>query len=270
MEWKEKPIALLEWPSEIDFVLCIDENGTPNLKNILTNEKWFTISGLMLDKEGFLHLKNEITLLKNTYWKNGLFQNKRVVLHSREIRKKVGPFNPKLINYNNFISDLTATLKGIECTIFSSSIDKERHFKQYVKPFPTYNFCLEFVLERFAKYLANCGKKGLVVVESRGARENNILLTSAVSLIENGNSYVEKSIFESVKGIYFNPKRTVNNKLSFPHLEVTDLIGYEIYKYVKHNQKSQLFNEIEGNFYNFPNYIGYGMKVFPKNAEVGV
>ncbi|WP_242227302.1 DUF3800 domain-containing protein [Bacillus cereus group sp. BfR-BA-01315] len=263
MVWKGKPIPLLEWPSNIDYILFVDENGVPNLNNVESGNKWFTITGLLFDKEQCRLLKDEITNLKLKYWENGIFNKKRVVFHSRDIRKKTGPFNPKLINQEEFNSELQLTLKKLDYKIFSSSINKELHISQYAHPYPVYNFCLEFILERFAMYLCNCNKNGLVVVESRGKKENTVLLNSAVSVLDKGNRFLEKQRFKNIMGVYFNPKRTINNKLSFPHLEAADLIGYEIYNYIKNDNPSVLFTEVEKNLYNYPDFSGYGMKVFP-------
>ncbi|MCU4798343.1 DUF3800 domain-containing protein [Bacillus cereus] len=263
MDWRDKPIPLLDWPSNIDYILFVDENGVPNLKNVEPENKWFTITGLLFDKEQCRLLKDEMTNLKLKYWDNGTFNKKRVVFHSRDIRKKTGPFNPKLINYEEFNSELRLILKKLDYKIFSSSINKELHISQYAYPYPAYNFCLEFILERFAMYLCRCNKEGLIVVESRGKKENMVLLNSAVSVLDNGNRYLEKQKFRNVKGVYFNPKRTINNRLSFPHLEAADLIGYEIYSYIKNDKPSVLFTEVEKNLYNYPNFSGYGMKVFP-------
>lgn len=263
MTWREKPGTLLDWPSEIDYILSIDENGIPNLNNISAGNEWFTITGVLLNKDQFVFLKDEVTKLKFKYWKEGVFKNKRVVLHSRDIRKKIGPFNPKLIDYEGFTSDLQLTLKKMEYQIFSSSINRKAHISQYARPYPVYNFCLEFILERFAMYLENYNKKGLVVVESRGAKENRVLLRSAISVIDNGNRFMDSKKFNGIKGVYFNPKRTINKKMSFPQLEIADLVGYEIYKYIRDDEKSFLFKELEKSLYNYPDYVGYGMKTFP-------
>lgn len=76
MDWRDKPIPLLDWPSNIDYILFVDENGVPNLKNVEPENKWFTITGLLFDKEQCRLLKDEMTNLKLKYWDNGTFNKK--------------------------------------------------------------------------------------------------------------------------------------------------------------------------------------------------
>lgn len=263
LEWKSNPMHLSEWEGNIDYILSIDENGTPNLNNITEDNKWFTLTGILLDKEQFVSLRDEISRVKFKYWKDGLFKKKRIVFHSREIRKKIGPFNPKIVKLEELTSDLHLSMKNLEYQVFTSSIDKLEHTSRYLYPYPVYDFCLEFVLERYAMYLENYGKKGIIVMESRGRRENKALLSSAVRILENGNRYYGSEKFKNILGIYFNPKRTDDNKLSYPQIEFSDLVGYEIYDYIRSGKKSSLFLEIEKSIYNYPRHSGYGMKIFP-------
>lgn len=58
-------------------------------------------------------------------------------------------------------------------------------------------------------------------------------------------------------------KEQKTKKLSFPHLELSDLISYHIHNFVKNNKKSSEYLLIEPKLYNYPNFTGYGMKLFP-------
>ena len=59
-----------------------------------------------------------IKLLKNKYWENGMFYDsklkhkKAVCFHSRDIRKHNNCFNDSIINYIEFMTDLTNTMKN--------------------------------------------------------------------------------------------------------------------------------------------------------------
>lgn len=268
MTWKVRPTVLQNIDSKTEYILGIDENGIPSLKDLLHPKndllQWFTITGVLLSRTDLVNFITEITKIKNKYWKNGYFNKKRVVFHSRDVRKKIGPFNPKIIDYSNFQNDLNTLISESEYTIFSSSIDKFSHVRSYVTPFPVYDLCLEFLLERFCFKLNSCNKNGIIVVESRGDRENQLLLDAALHIIKYGNRYHEPSFFSKIQGIYFNPKRTKNNKLSYPQLELADLVSYPIHTYVKSDVKSKEFLSIEPKIYNYPMYKGYGMKIIPK------
>lgn len=267
MEWSSHPITLHKIGNDIDYILAIDENGIPSLKNLINPKndllQWFTITGVMFSKNSFTSFIEDIAIIKNRYWENGLFNNKKVVFHSRDIRKKLGAFNPKIIDYDNFISDINSLIKDNKYNIFSSSIDKFSHVRTYSTPYPVYDLCLEFLLERYCYHLNSNKSNGIIVVESRGKCENKLLLNSACKILENGNRYNNSSFFSRVKGIYFNPKRTLDKKKSFPMLELADLVSYPIHKYIKDKEKNNIFKLIEDKFYNYPNYYGYGLKTFP-------
>lgn len=267
MSWRARPIVLNNIDVDIDYILAVDENGIPSLKDLLHPKndllQWFTITGVVFTRDNLKTFIEETTKIKNKYWENGCFNKKKVVFHSRDIRKKIGAFNPKLINHEEFLEDLEKLITTNEYRIYSSSIDKFAHVRSYINPYPVYDLCLEFLLERYCFELNSENKKGIIVVESRGERENKLLLDTALKIMTYGNRYHDPSFFSNIKGIYFNPKRTKNKKLSYPQLELADSISYHIHNYVKTNYKSDDFLSIESKLYNFPNYNGYGMKIFP-------
>lgn len=267
MSWRARPVILNDIKGDVDYILAIDENGIPSLKDLLHPKndllQWFTITGVVFTRNNLKSFLENITEIKNKYWENGCFNKKKVVFHSRDIRKKIGPFNPKLINYEQFLEDLKELVTDNEYTIYSSSIDKFAHVRSYITPFPVYDLCLEFLLERYCYKLNSKNKKGIIVVESRGEKENKLLLDTALKIMTYGNRYHESSFFSNIEGIYFNPKRTKDKKLSYPQLELADTVSYFIHNYVKTNNKCNNFLSIESKLYNFPNYNGYGMKIFP-------
>lgn len=268
MPWKSRPTILNSINGSIDFILAIDENGIPSLKDLLHPKndllQWFTITGVVLSKESFKTFVEDITKVKNKYWSKGCFNKKKVVFHSRDIRKKTGAFNPKLINYEYFLEDLKDLITNSQYSIYSSSIDKFSHVRSYINPYPVYDLCLEFLLERYCYKLNSDNKTGIIVVESRGEKENKLLLDTALRIMKYGNQYHDSSFFSNIRGIYFNPKRTKDKKLSYPQLELADLVSYPIHSYVKTNYINEDFASIESKLYNYPNYQGYGMKLFPK------
>lgn len=266
--WRNNPVILSEWPEEVEYIMAIDENGTTDLKNVVQPpndlHQWFTISGVLFNRKEFALSREAFLALKNLYWKNGLFKNERVVFHSRDIRKKIGPFNPKIINYNAFLDDLNFLISDLDYKIYSSSIDKFAHARQYIHPYPVYDLCLEFVIERFCRELNRKGEKGIIVMESRGRKENKVLLDMAVNLIDNGNNFNDSDFFQCIHSIHFNPKRTHDKKMSFFQLEIADLVSYPIHRYVRSQTAEPDYTNIENKIFNYPDHFGYGMKLFPK------
>ncbi len=278
MGWRNGPTHKENWPSDVDYMMFIDENGDSNLapilkkiqnKQVITDEeKYFTITGVIIKKRDLPKIRETILDLKNKFWKDGkyLYDNveKRVWFHSREIRKRKEAFSPKTIDYNSFVIDLSKILVDMPYIIFSSTIDLERHCKKYDDPVHPYNLCLDFVLERLVKYYLN-EEKVAIMLESRGKDKDYELLTHIKRKIDHGTYYVPSSYFKKIKGVYFNPKwcKSSMNQKSFFGLEIADLISYPIYKYMRSNCKDMAFQSIESKIYGFPRYQGQGIKKFP-------
>ena len=86
--------------------------------------------------ENFGTARDMVMALKNKYWKDALFTykgvEKRVCFHSREIRGKREAFNPDLIDYPSFITDLSQLMKDVPITLYAAHIDKVRHVSIYL------------------------------------------------------------------------------------------------------------------------------------------
>ncbi|CBH20241.1 conserved protein of unknown function [Acetoanaerobium sticklandii] len=280
MGWRNRPTYIEKWPKHTDVIMFIDENGESSLKNIQKkikkgskidiNEKIFTITGCVINKKNFLEVRENIISLKDKYWDEGKFNYnnikiKRVCFHSNEVRGRKGPFSDKVIDYNNFICDLSGFMENLPATIFSSTIDKEEHCKKYITPLHPYNLCLDFVLERFVKYYLKPNEYGVIVLEARGAGEDRFVLNHIKEVIDKGTRCVNDSYFKKIKGVYFNPKwcKKHQEQLSYFGLECADLYSYPIHKHIKFNTKDKPFEILEKKIYGYPNYSGYGLKVFP-------
>lgn len=278
--WKKRPTIIEYWDDKVDSILAIDENGTIDLngvrKNLIKiytddshNDRWFTITAVEINREDFSNFRDSINSIKYGHWKDGCFDykkgNKRVVFHSREIRKKTGPFNPKIINYSELINDINSLIANTPFRIYSSSIDKAKHILQYANPYPVYNLCLEFIIERHCRNLNRNGKKGIILLEARGKNEDRIILEYLVDLFKKGNRYNGPEFFSCIEGVYFNPKwsKTDFEKKSFVLLELADLVSYPIHKFAKLSKKDQAYLVLESKIYNYPYVDGYGLKLFP-------
>lgn len=283
-DWRKKPTEIEYWDEEVDSILAIDENGTTDLKgvrkNILNiykdrthNDRWFTITGVEIKKQDFIQYKDNITSIKYNHWQDGCFNykngRKRVVLHSRDIRRKEGPFNPKFINYSELMEDINSLVVNTPFMIYSSSIDKAEHVIKYTNPYHVYNLCLNFIIERYCLNLNRNGQSGIIMLEARGKKEDKQILRYLVNLLEQGNNFHQSEVFSCIKGIYFNPKWSKSNKnqLSYIQLELADLVSYPIHKYAKFEKKDQSFLCFENKFYNYPLINGYGLKIFPKKIN---
>lgn len=289
MDWQIRPTLIDEWDQSIDTIMAIDENGTTDLRGIkkkirsnffqvlankedtiIPQDRWFTITGVILKREDFPSFKDKINSIKFSQWDNGKYKYKnglrRVVFHSREIRKREGPFNPKLIEYGRLMTNISNLVQETDFKIFSASIDKLEHVLRYSNPFPVYTQSLEFIIERYTRYLTREKKNGILLLESRGKEEDAVVLQHVISILKNGNRFWEPSQFQCIKGVYFNPKWSFkqDHQTSFVLLELADIVSYPIFKYVSTGTQDLAFDTLKNKIYNYPHYNGYGLKTFPK------
>lgn len=277
MGWRNRPKFINYCPEWVDYVLFIDENGCGDMKSVARNhrsltpnQELLTITGIAIKASNLGKVKGEIMDLKNTYWENGMFKygkrNKRVCFHSRNIRKKEGPFNPAVINHRDFTNDLAKVIQRLPMTIFSATIDKYRHFLKYNHPVHPYNLCLNFIIERFVKFHLEANEKAIIVIEARGKEHDTFTLEHIKRFLDHGNQYISSRLLKnSIKGVYFNSKwsKTHNELKSYFGLEIADLCSYPIYKFCKHGTKDYALQCYEGKIHNYPRYEGCGLKRFP-------
>lgn len=285
MNWRNRPKFIDFCPKEIDYIMFIDESGDSNLKGIKKKidkeeeikegDRFFTITGCVINKNDLKNIAEVFIEIKNKYWKNGkyLYSNKKgqdkalkkVCFHSSEIRGRKSPFSKDDIEYDEFIMDLSKLMAGLSITIFSATIDKEQHCRKYLNPHNPYHLCLDFILERFVKHFLGKEEKGCLILEARGKREDKIILDHIKNRIDNGTYFVPRTYFNKIKGAYFNEKwsKLDNCQKSYFGLECADLICYPINKYCRRGEKDLAFKAIEEKIYRYPTYFGQGVKKFP-------
>lgn len=263
-DWKASPTCLEQFTSEYDYMLFIDETGTPIIKNYNQNNRWFSMTGVLIAGEEGENIISDMMTIKHKYWENAMFNEQRVVFHSRDYRKKIGAFNPRIVDYQKMSTELLQFIERTNFTIFSSAIDKNFLIERYATPYPVYWFSLVFLIERFAKYLEKQGKTGIIVLESRGKKEDMNLLQTIIPKIELGTTFVNEHTCSRIRGVYFNKKRTANKKQSYPYLELADIVGYELHNKICKGIESDLYKKIEPKIYNYPYIAGFGLKIFER------
>ena len=88
-KWYYKLTKILSVRKDIDYIMCIDENGSSsnltyvlkqisNEKELSEDDKFFTITGCIFTREEHLNSKRLIKILKNKYWNNGIFYDTKV------------------------------------------------------------------------------------------------------------------------------------------------------------------------------------------------
>ena len=282
--WYDYPQRIYYWEKDVDYAMFIDENGNSskissifkkiiNNENIDENDRYFTITGCVFTKENYRKAKKDIEKLKNRYWKNGIYYDNReekekyVCLHSREIRRHDGAFNDTLIDHTAFTNDLTKTLDKIDCTIISVSIDLIEYLRQGNLD-NIYEVAFDLLLERYI-YVTKNHKKGVIMLEARGKKEDKQLLKHIYDVIYNkGRSNITTNELRSkIVGVFFNPKWNEEYSSTFMGIEIADLFSYPIHQFIKYKKENPAFKILESKIAGFPDYINKGIKIFP-NIEL--
>lgn len=267
---------LKEWPKDIDYIMALDESGTSEIKsikrNLLRNNEqpvWFVLSGIIFDLHTMINVKEKIIGLKNKYWpKDGMCYGKKVVLHSKEMRHRDNAFSKKYIkNYDAFLNDLCQIICDSSIKAISICINKTAHVKKYTNPYPIYEYALALMLERYSFNVKN-NEKGILLFESRNGGADKQLLRSAANTFKKGTYYIPGSNFSSVShGIYFNPKRTSDDHLSYFMLEFADLMAYAVYRKLSFNVESKIYKCMEKKIIGYPHFNGRGLKIIDNDGE---
>lgn len=276
--WRNRPTPIDYFPPNIDYIIGIDECGNSNLRHVIEavendrdivdNERFFTIVACVISREEFPMACDMVMDVKNRYWRNGLYSyegnDKRICFHSSEIRGRKNGFSPSVIDYPKFIDDLSEMMGKMPMLIYGSHIDKVSHVKQYKYPAEPYDLCLTFLFERILRDMKD-NEKCVVVLESRGKKEDKVLLDWIKFLIDNGNNYHPAAYFKRIAGVYFNPKwcKDADEKKSYWELEIADLCAYPINKFFVKSEKDKSFLKIEDKIACYPQYMSKGLKSFP-------
>lgn len=281
--WRNRPRYIKEVDKNIPWIIAIDESGSPDLKyvkslisnpssNFDISNTHFNVTACLMKTNLLKKTETELMNLKHEFWENA-YENyrtglRRVVFHSRDIRKRSGAFNFSTEErYKSFIKKLSSTLSNIDTTIFSAHINKLEHVKKYQNPYDPYELALKFILERISFQINN--EDAIIVLESRGKKEDKHLLNHIKYLIDNGSEYITVENFSFIKGVYFNQKwdKSSNDLKSYWILELADLFCYPIFKYGAYDKKDYAFNILKEKLYHYPEFDGCGIKVFPDDNK---
>ena len=244
------------------FKLYIDECGDQNLSNFDPSFPIFTLCGVTLSQEQQKTLNELVNNLKTDFW-----GDKKVILHSRDIRKCQRGFEI-LFDLNikkEFYSRINSILGREDLyKIMACSICKESYIRQYGKFNDVYAQSLSFVLERAIFYLDNLslpnGAALDVVVEMRGKKEDANLLNYFNQLLDKGTFWVSSErMKEHINSFKFKPKKDNVNGL-----QIADLVAYPITRYILDPDMVNLaFDVLKKNIFREGDKL-LGLKVLPK------
>ncbi len=240
-----------------DYIAYFDESGDHGLETIDPQFPVFVLCGCLFKIEHYL----ERELAAFSAIKFAHFGHDAVVFHSRDIRKKVGPFQvlANAEKRKQFMDHVTLYFKNCSGVLIAAGIHKGKHVQQYKYPDNPYSIALLFCLERLYAQLNGMGVAGesmVCVFEQRGKAEDNELAAQFVKICAGQNQWGSLPF-----------KMVFANKLAnMPGLQVADLAAYPIARHIIAPQAANpAYDAIMPRIRKSPGgkMKGWGLKVFP-------
>ncbi|MDT8394718.1 MAG: DUF3800 domain-containing protein, partial [Bacteroidales bacterium] len=232
----------------MDYYIFIDESGDHGLKNIDPGFPNFALCGVIISQAQYDSLRDSFNSIKDHFWKD-----KKVIFHSRDIRKCEKEFKI-LLNIDikaDFYLQLDEAIKENDFTIISAVIKKEKYIKKYGKlKTDVYEIALSFIVERAVFYIDSLEDrvdKMYFVIEKRGKKEDAQLKNHFESIKQRGTYYITPERMEAYNfDIVFRDKRKNINGL-----QLADLAAYPIARYVNDKERANpAFDIIKPKIYN--------------------
>ena len=239
-------------------LMYIDESGDHGLKNLQPEFPVFVLCGIIIDENEVKRLDTDFNKLKNKFW-----GNKKVIFHSRDIRKCEKEFQIllDLEVKKDFYNDLNNIISKSNFTVVAPVINKEKHIKKYGKLAENvYELSLSFLIERSIFYLDSISSEiRKVYIESRGKREDNELKNFLNILKHRGTSYIDSNrVLSKIKEFEF-----IKKDEGISGLQLADLAAYPIARYaIDKNRANPAYDLLKEKIYRKGNKI-YGLKIFP-------
>lgn len=240
-----------------NYVVYVDESGDHGLESIDSTYPVFVLAFCIFRKEEYI----EVAVPALQRLKFDHFGHDQVVLHEREIRKAMAPFQFLQVpeRRGRFLADVTALVETAPFVLIASVIDKKRLRAQYRHPSNPYEVALAYGMERVAMYLgrrSECKATTHFVFESRGRKEDDQLELAFRRVCDGENYAGEGFPFEAT----FADKRA--NSCG---LQIADLLARPIGRHVMDpNQTNRAYDVVETKFDRLEGqFRGYGLKIFP-------
>lgn len=242
------------------YFLFLDESGDHGLTNIDEQFPIFVLSGILISESNYKLMSAQLADIKKEFW-----GNKKVIIHSRDIRKCQNEFTILFDeeikkNFYSKINDLITTQNYV---IISSAINKDKYIKLYGRlSDDVYEISLSFIIERAVFYLDDFASNVNalnVIIEKRGSKEDQKLNDHFNSLLSRGTGFVKPIRIKN----YNSNCKFQHKKEDVAGLQVADLIAYPIARYVLDPERANpAFDLLASKFYS-KNKKRFGLKIFP-------
>ncbi|MCD6217519.1 DUF3800 domain-containing protein [bacterium] len=125
--------------------IYIDEAGSPHTEKPLDEEKFFVLSGVLINAKNYLKMRDSLNALKMKY-----FGNTKVVFHWYDIIHKRGIFErlKKSSIRRSFHNDLKEIYLQLPFCTVNAVINQSKLWDRYDNPYHPYHLGLRILMER--------------------------------------------------------------------------------------------------------------------------
>ena len=243
--------------TDSSYIVYFDESGDHGMDTIDPDSPAFVLCGWIFNKEDYIEKElAAVSKIKFDY-----FGHDAIVLHSRDIRKRLGPFQilANVATRKRFMSDIANYFALTSGTLIAAGIHKQRHRYRYKQPNDPYSISLLFCLERIYAFIRDHGEAERTlycIFEQRGKAEDDELAGHFNRICAGDNMWGAL------------PFRMVfaNKQTNMPGLQAADLAAYPIARHViDAAAPNPAYDVLAPKFRKSPKgqMLGWGLKVFP-------
>lgn len=210
-----------------DYIVYVDESGDHALDKVNPEFPVFVLAFCIFRKDEYITKVVPALQAFKFMW----FGHDMAVLHEREIRKQIPPFQ-FLTNQTKrakFMDDLSAIMGTADMTIVAAVIKKDTLKRRYIYPDNPYHLSLMFCMERLFAFLPLKGqsdKSTFIVCEQRGGKEMGGKEDKELELeflrIKDGRHYLNSTKMPNLD------LKIISKKANSSGLQIADLVARPI------------------------------------------
>jgi len=276
MATSEHESARAKDPSE-RYRLYIDESGDHVFGQLEEEQhRYLCLLGCWFRADDYRQFHQALEALKQKHIPHN--PDDPVILHREDIVNRRGPFwrlrDPETVDA--FDSDLLSVIGASDFKVVAVVIDKAALQKEYDTPAHPYHLGVGFMLQRYCGYLNHINRQGDVMAESRGGKENRLLMASYGWCYERG--VWRYTAPESIQQALTTRKLKIKQKsANIAGLQLADLLGHPVKRSILiemgHSNRHlapfarRMLQALDGKFNSHlykGDIWGYGKVFFPK------
>jgi hypothetical protein len=215
----------------VRYRLYVDEVGNSDTKvSKNPNQRYLSLTALAFNMDYIADVVFPgLEKMKRDYF--GHHPDTPIILHRKELMKKNFPFHalrdPAV--EASFNKRFLGFVRDFDYMALTVVIDKWEHVEKYQNWHrDPYHYCLEVLLERFARWLEKRGAVGDVMAESRTPKDDRRLKAEYTKIWEYGTNFVRWTQIQ--EHLTTRQLKLENKRSNIAGLQFADLLAHPSYK----------------------------------------